>query len=161
MYEGRMIFSQLLDFLPGIYHTDFMSRFLAVFESILMPIEWNIDNFDLYLDIGTAPPGFLPWLANWHEIVFDPSWSDAQRRDFLKAAYQIYARRGTHWALTKILEIYTGMEPEIDDTSEKLAPHTFIVKLPLRKREVDKRLIEALIDTNKPAHTTYEVKYKR
>ena len=58
MPPGLSMYSrQLLQFLPGIYHTDFMSRFLAVFESILMPIEWNIDNFDLYLDPGSAPSG--------------------------------------------------------------------------------------------------------
>ena len=44
-YHSRLF----LEYLPGIYHTDFMSRLLAIFESVYGPIEWNIDNFDLYL----------------------------------------------------------------------------------------------------------------
>src|SRR5688500_1936833 len=39
---------RLLSYLPGIYHTDFMANFLAIFESVLFPIEWQIENFDLF-----------------------------------------------------------------------------------------------------------------
>ncbi|MEM5775241.1 MAG: FHA domain-containing protein, partial [Anaerolineaceae bacterium] len=56
---------RLLDYLPGIYHTPFMNHFLALFESILLPVEWNIDNFDLFLSPCTAPLQFLPWLSDW------------------------------------------------------------------------------------------------
>ena len=70
----------LLSYLPGIYHTEFMSHFLAIFEAVLFPVEWQIDNFDLFLDPGTAPRNFLPWLANWFDIVFDSTWSEAQQR---------------------------------------------------------------------------------
>ena len=152
---------RLLSYLPGIYHTDFMARFLGIFESILIPIEWNVDNFDLYLDPGTVPTGFLPWLANWFEITFDPTWSEAQRRTLLAEAHQIYARRGTCWALSRVLEIYTGHRPEIIDLGEDLEPFTFAVKLPLRAGEVNRELVERIIDANKPAHTTYTLKILR
>jgi phage tail-like protein len=152
---------RLLSYLPGIYHTDFMARFLGIFESILTPIEWNVDNFDLYLDPGTVPTGFLPWLANWFEITFDPTWSEAQRRTLLAEAHQIYARRGTCWALSRVLEIYTGHRPEIIDLGEDLEPFTFAVRLPLRAGEVNRELVERIIDANKPAHTTYTLKILR
>jgi phage tail-like protein len=152
---------RLLSYLPGIYQTDFMARFLGIFESILIPIEWNVDNFDLYLDPGTVPTGFLPWLANWFEITFDPTWSEAQRRTLLAEAHQIYARRGTCWALSRVLEIYTGHKPEIIDLGEDLEPFTFAVKLPLRAGEVNRELVERIIDANKPAHTTYTLKILR
>jgi phage tail-like protein len=153
--------SRLLPYLPGIYHTDFMSRFLGLFESILTPIEWNIDNFDLFLNPGTTPAEFLPWLARWYEISFDDSWSEAQRRQLLKEAHQIYGRRGTKWALSRILEIYTGHPPDIDDESADLDPFTFTVKIPLRQKELNQELIERIIDMNKPAHTTYKLKFKK
>jgi phage tail-like protein len=152
---------RLLSYLPGIYQTDFMARFLGIFESILIPIEWNVDNFDLYLDPGTVPTGFLPWLANWFEITFDPTWSEAQRRTLLAEAHQIYARRGTCWALSRVLEIYTGHRPEIIDLGEDLEPFTFAVQLPLRAGEVNRELVERIIDANKPAHTTYTLKILR
>lgn len=156
---------RLLNYLPGIYHTDFMSRFLALFESILIPIEWNVDHFDMYLDPGTAPLGFLPWLANWYTIIFDSTWSESQRRTLLKEAHQIYARRGTRWALSRVLEIYLGKKPEISEFTLEKEPFTFIVKLSMSKEEVndDKdhrlELIEAIIDSSKPAHTTYRLTF--
>ncbi len=153
--------SRFLEYLPGIYQTDFMARFLAIFESVLAPIEWNVDNFDLYLDPKTAPPGFLPWLANWFSITFDPSWTIEQQRALLLEAHQIFARRGTRWALSRVLEIYSGVEPEIIDLEEDEDPFTFTVKLPLAEEEVDRRLIERIVDANKPAHTNYKLLFKK
>jgi phage tail-like protein len=157
---GLSLHSQrLIKYLPGIYHTDFMERFLGIFEAILTPIEWNIDNFDLYLNPFSAPADFLAWLGNWYQAGFDSTWSEAQRRQLLADAHQIYARRGTRWALGRVLEIYTGVAPKIDDLDEKLDPFTFKVHIPRNKRELDPGLVEALIDAHKPAHTTYEVSY--
>lgn len=152
--------TQLIHYLPGIYHTDFMSRFLALFESIWVPIEWNVDFFDLYLDPGTAPAGFLPWLANWYTIVFDSTWSTAQRRMLLKEAHQIYARRGTRWALSRVLEIYLGSKPEIIEFADEKEPFTFTVKLRQKKGEVNQELVEAIIDSSKPAHTSYRLEFQ-
>lgn len=149
-----------LNYLPGIYHTDFMSRFLALFESILVPIEWNVDNFDLYLSPETAPIDFLPWLANWFEIVFDDTWNAAQRRTLLAEAHRLYARRGTQWALHRILEIYLDCELEIDDQDPDLDPFTFAVNINLPERDVDADLVERIVDMNKPAHTTYKLRFK-
>jgi len=152
--------SVLLDFLPGIYHTDFMSRFLAIFEATLLPLEWTIDSFDQFLDPEAAPAGFLPWLASWYGLVFDSTWTEAQRRQLLAEAHEIFARRGTRRALSRVLEIYTGTEPEIDDDARDLDAFTFSVVIPRRKRDVRSDLIEALIDAHKPAHTTYKLRFK-
>ncbi len=153
--------SRYLQYLPGIYHTDFMKRFLAIFESVLTPIEWNIDNFDLYLNPKTTPSGFLPWLANWFSITFDSTWSEEQQRELLIEAHNIYARRGTRWALARVLEIYTKVEPEISDLDPKDDPFMFSVKIPLKKSEIDQTLIEQIIDANKPAHTNYKLSFAR
>ncbi len=152
--------SRYLQYLPGIYHTSFMKRFLALFESIYAPIEWTVDNFDVFLHPATAPADFLPWLANWFDLTFDQSWDEAKRRTILAEAHQIYARRGTRWALSRILEIYTGFTPEIDDTGESLEPFTFTVSLPVPESEVNATLIARLINAHKPAHTSYTLRYK-
>ena len=151
--------SRYLQYLPGIYHTDFMRRFLAIFESVLTPIEWNVDNFDLYLNPETTPDGFLPWLANWFSISFDPSWSVEQQRELLQEAHDLYARRGTHWALTRILEIFTKVKPEIADLGTDDDPFMFNVKIPLKEADVNKSLIERIIDANKPAHANYKLTF--
>lgn len=150
---------RLLNYLPGIYQTDFMSRLLALFESILIPIEWNIDHFDMYLDPGTAPSSFLPWLANWYTIIFDATWSESQRRTLLKEAHLIYFRRGTRWALSRVLEIYLGKKPEISEFTIEKEPFTFVVNLPMSKANVNQELVETIIDSSKPAHTTYKLTF--
>jgi len=152
--------SEYLKYLPDIYHTDFMARFLAMFESIAVPARWNIDNFDMYLHPQTAPAGFLPWLAGWFELTLDQSWRDDQRRTLLTEAHDIYARRGTKKALSRILEIYTGQTPTIDDADDALEPFTFTVQIPLKKSEVNTALVEALINHHKPAYTNYKLKWR-
>ncbi|GAB4145387.1 MAG: hypothetical protein Fur0021_02620 [Candidatus Promineifilaceae bacterium] len=149
-----------LNYLPGSYHTDFMARFLGIFESILTPVEWTIDNFDLYLSAATSPQAFLPWLANWYAITFDATWSEAQRRAFLAEAHQLYARRGTRWALQRVLEIYTGVSPEIVDLEPDQDPFVFTVRLPLPANQVNRALLEQIIDTHKPAHTSYRLLFR-
>lgn len=153
--------SEYLKYLPDIYHTDFMTRYLAMFESIYLPIRWNVDNFDVYLNPQTAPDGFLPWLASWFQLTLDNSWRDEQRRTLLTEAHHIYAQRGTKKALSRILEIYTGQTPLIDDTHKNLEPFTFTVEIPVKKSEVNVALIEALINHHKPAHTNYKLTLKR
>lgn len=150
---------RLISYLPGIFQNDFMQRFMGIFEAILTPIEWNIDNFDLFLDPGTAPSDFMPWLANWFVLTFDSTWNEAQRRQLMAEAHQIYARRGTPWALSRILEIYTGEQPLIDDQSQELEPHTFQVTLPVASQLVNVDLVKALINANKPAHTSYSLHF--
>jgi phage tail-like protein len=150
-----------VNYLPGIYHSEFMLRFLGIFESILTPIEWNVENFDLYLDPHTCPTGFLPWLANWFRISFDPTWNEVQRRTLLAEAHQIYARRGTRWALSRVLEIYTGHRPEIIDQGQDLDAFTFVVKLPLNKSDVNQDVMAAIIESSKPAQATYKLEFRR
>jgi phage tail-like protein len=148
---------RLIQYLPGIYQTAFMSHFLALFESILLPIEWEIDHFDLYLDPGTAPAGFLPWLANWFAVHLDPGWDEYQIRLFLKDAHAIYARMGTRWALSRMLEIYTGAAPEITEFGDKQDPYTFTVRLHKNGREIQREAVEKMIEANKPAYTGYQL----
>jgi phage tail-like protein len=151
---------RLIEFLPGIYHTDFMARFLGIFESILIPIEWTIDNFDLFLDPMTSPAGFLTWLANLYQITWETDWSESQRRAFLKDAYQIFSRRGTRWALRHVLEIYTGKTPQIIDQADDLKPFTFKIKLPFRKSDLNIANIERVINEHKPAYTFYSLEFE-
>lgn len=148
---------RLIHYLPGIYQNDFVSRFLGIFESVITPIEWNIDNFDLFLDPDTAPDSFLPWLANWFDNHFDDTWSPERQRLLLSEAGEIYARRGTRWSLSRVLEIYTGCTPVISDIAGDLEPYTFVVKLAIPESLVDRGLLEQLIDGNKPAHTNYRL----
>ncbi|MCP5096086.1 MAG: FHA domain-containing protein [Chloroflexi bacterium] len=148
---------RFLDYLPALYQSDFSSRFLAIFEAVLLPVSWNVDNFDMYLSPRTAPLPFLDWLASWFGVYFDSTWSEAKRRTLLLEINKLFSRHGTKWALSRLLEIYTGRPPEIIEAEQ--APHTFTVKLPLRERDVNRKLVEQLIEANKPSHTNYVLEF--
>ncbi|MCZ7666611.1 MAG: phage tail protein I [Chloroflexi bacterium] len=152
--------SHYLQYLPEIYRTNgetFIPRFLALLESILAPVEWTGDNFDLFLDYRTSPLEFLPWLANWFDLRFDHTWSESAQRTVLQEAHLIYRRRGSAWALRRLLEIYTGVAVQIEDQNENLENFTFSVRISASAKEANRSAIESLINANKPAHTSYDL----
>jgi phage tail-like protein len=151
---------RLLQYLPDIYHTDFVSRFLALFESILIPIKWNIENFDLFLTPGTAPPAFLLWLSKWFDLKAGAGWDESKQRIILSEAHRLYARRGSPWALKRVLEIYLQHEPEIVDQSDGLEPFTFKVILPLEAKQANQDALRRIIMEFKPAYTNYLLEFK-
>lgn len=168
----------LLRFLPGIYQPtaplnfcdncsestrceitidSFLSRFLAIFESILLPVEWTIKGFDQFLDPRTAPNAFLPWLEQWFGLdeVWRQSWDERQRRALLAG----YAWRGTRRGLQQLLEVYTGQRPNINDEVDG-KPYEIEITLKLdsstlEKRGIHETSLKHLIDAMIPAHTTY------
>lgn len=152
---------QYMQYLPGLYHnSDHLRRFLTLLQSVRAPLEWTIDNFDLFLDPATAPPSFLPWLAGWYGITFDASWPVNRRRRLLAEAHVIFRqRRGTRYALCRALEIYTGQTPIIDDRDASLPPNTFTVKIPWPERPINEAMVTQLIDALKPAHTSYRLTF--
>ena len=153
-------YSRYLEYLPEIYRTTgetFIPRFLALLESILAPVEWTGDNFDLFLDAQTAPVDFLPWLANWYELRFDSTWNETAMRTVLQEAHLIYRRRGTAWAMQRLLEIYTGTSVQIEDDNDNMENFTFSVRIAASAKAVNRTAIEQLINANKPAHTSYDL----
>lgn len=149
---------RLLAYLPETYHDrpgSFLSRFLALFESILLPVEWEIDSFDFFLDPKTAPPVFLAWLARWYGLTFHASWREAQQRQVMVEAPALFALRGTKAMLHRLLEIYTGHPPQIDDGND-LPAHTFHVRV-TAPPECTAAQVRRLIDAHKPAHTVYRL----
>lgn len=149
--------SSYLRYLPSFFSRDsLMDRFLMIFESILAPIEQNIDHLALILDPRTMPPDLLPWVASWLDLTLNENWPEARRRDLIRAASELYRWRGTRQGLTRYLEIYAGVTPELDDELEK--PHTFRVALRVPPDQpVDEALVRAIIEAEKPAHADYEL----
>ncbi len=181
--------SQLLRYLPEIYQeSEFLSRFLMLFESFLNPIERQIAQSDGYYDPALAPESFLPWLASWIGVAWDDSLPVDRQRRLLSSALELYQRRGTQAALCEYLEIYSGGEVEIREhraqnfslgqnfrlgatiaLGKTNFPHTFNVRLRVARPALAERFgkgqvnadalfrkkIEAIIETQKPAHTAF------
>jgi phage tail-like protein len=185
--------SSYLDHLPQPYREDpFLGLFLVAFEQVLTGgreadfdpglapppgLERIIGEVPALLDPRTTRDDFLPWLAGWVALSLRADWSAEQGREFIGRIVPLYQRRGTKANLQELLEIYTGVTPEIQDAAgvalqigvhstigtdtylEGSRPHYFEVHVNLpadlatitRQREI----ITALIDMEKPAHTCY------
>jgi phage tail-like protein len=173
---------RLLRYLPALYteQDEFMGRFVMLFESFWNPIEDRINNIHYYLDPKLTPPDLLPWLATWVDLLLDEKWPEEKRRQLLSVMVPLYRQRGTRRGLAQYLEIYTGQPPHIAEHRAhnfqlgkitRLGPsaalgkrnisHTFSVTLNLppaasaEERRERQRKIEAIIESEKPAHTAY------
>ncbi|HVC33885.1 MAG TPA: phage tail protein [Chloroflexota bacterium] len=101
--------SRLLQYLPAMYRSDaFLARFLLVFQSIIDPIEQTIDNTHYYLDPGTAPASFLPWLASWVGMTLDSGLAEASQRELIRRGVELHRWKGTRRGLQEEMKIRTG-----------------------------------------------------
>ncbi len=172
--------SWLLNYLPGFYAGDeFLNRFLFIFEDTLRPLQLMAENLHYYFHPLTTPTELVPWLATWVNLVLDDNWSLEQRRNLIYTAPELYSRRGTRRGLTEYLTLYTGVVPNISEYVDGmvLGPdtrlginttiagrerHRFTVTMYLPEMSEEeisyKELnIRRIIETEKPAHTTYQL----
>jgi phage tail-like protein len=169
--------SSYLKYLPAIYaDSDFMGRFLMIFESVLGPIEDMINNIAYYFDPDTTPEELLPWLASWVDMVMDESWPLERRRALVGSAVQLYQWRGTRRGMREYLRVYAGIEPEITEefggfplsSSARLGLNTalgtgthnvFTVTLEVDEPEsLNIHHLKAIIESEKPAHAAYRLR---
>jgi len=147
--------SAYLQHLPAVFQdSDFLRRFLLIFEQIREPMEQRQDEIAMYFDPRTCPASMLDWLAGWLDLKLNPDWPEGRMRALLADAVELYRWRGTKYGLVRMIEICTGQVVEITETE---APFVFHIKLKLAKDDgLKKDLIEELIRTHKPAHAGYE-----
>ena len=148
--------SSWLNYLPAIYADDeFLGRYLLIFESILDPIIWMIDNFDLYLTPDLAPEEWLRWMASWFDLLIIPDLPSERQRAIVGQLGWLFLRRGTRSGLERLLELYFGVRPEIIEN--RAEPGHFVVKLPLSESNVrvGREVVEQLIASQKPAFASH------
>jgi phage tail-like protein len=113
-----------LSLLPAIYgkdasRRDFLQRFLSLHESVLGSLEGVIADLPLLFDPSAAPngefPSWLSWLAGWLAFDLNEAWSEAETRQNLARAFQLYGQRGTVEGLRRYLKLYAGVEARIEE----------------------------------------------
>jgi phage tail-like protein len=172
--------SSYLDYLPAIFRQDaFLGRFLLAFEEILGGLEQRLDTINHYFDPETAPVEFLEWLSGWVALSLRADLKEPERRDFIVNAVLLYRLRGTKQGVEKLIKIYTGLLPTIDEFNTAFqigvhstigvdtlldsgAPHFFQVTIRLATPDPGERkrmqeVVTAIIDMEKPAHACYEL----
>ena len=139
------------------------------------------------LDARHASVEFLPWLASWMGTTLYRQLPEATQHDFVANASDYYRYRGTRHNLQRLLELFIGQAVHIDEPDFLLfqvgvhsigleayiqggPSHAFRVTVSIptsadrgheeasnRIRQIE-HLARAVIDLEKPAHTTYELK---
>ena len=139
------------------------------------------------LDAHHASVEFLPWLALWMGTTLYRQLSKGKQHDFVANASDYYRYRGTRHNLQRLLELFIGPAVHIDEPDFLLfqvgvhsigleaymqggPPHAFRVTVTIpttadsgheeagdRIRQIE-QFARAVIDLEKPAHTTYELK---
>lgn len=168
--------STYLDYLPSIYRQDmFLGRFLRVFEDILTPIQRVADTLPERFDpnITTAP--MLEFLSSWVAAPRGGLPEYRWRKAILHSVW-LYRWRGTRVGLTRALELLTGHRPYISDNSSGMvlgsdanmglntalsdpSPLQFHVAFECKEDEIDRSLLEAIIQAYKPGHVSYTVSF--
>ena len=147
--------SQYLQFLPVIFQdSDFLGRFLLIMESLWEPLEERHAHIEAYFDPAMCPVEFLPWLMSWIDPALDTHWPEGRVRALLAEAMDLYRWRGTRYGVARMIEVCTGLTPLVGEDAD--APFVFHVRLTIPAgAAVDGRLVEGLIQSQKPAHAGY------
>jgi phage tail-like protein len=139
-------------------HSDFLRRFLLIFESIWEPLEQRQDFIHLYFDPRTCPEPFLAWLASWLDLSLQAHWPEARRRQLVAEAMELYRLRGTRYGLMRMIEVCTGLTPTITDER----PAVFRVALTIpRSSDITREFVEQLVQAHKPAHAGYVLEVRQ
>ncbi len=157
--------------LPAMFHDDDMAqRWCAGLDDVLAPVPATLDSFWAYLDPKIAPLDFVEWLAGWVGLDLDQTWDEARRRELVASAHRLYDARGTVRGLSELIELYTGVRPDIEDSGgvswsavpdEPLpgnADNAIVVRLAVADPDrIDRARLDDLVETSKPAHVVHRL----
>ena len=117
-----------IDYFPEIYQTynngqdDFFTRYIAIFQSMFLDEERNVDDIPMRLDYNLAPDSDVKNLAEWLGI--DNShglFSVDNLRKMIRESELFQGKKGTREALKAILELLLP-SPSLLDKDSNIKP---------------------------------------
>ncbi|MEP4194661.1 MAG: phage tail protein [Aliishimia sp.] len=93
---------------PGAAGSDFLDRFLTLFEGMLTQTEGDIAKAYRLANPLTIPAEGLDWLAQWMGVVPDGALGEGGKRRLIAEAAKLAPWRGTLRGLTGMLDIASG-----------------------------------------------------
>ena len=101
---------------PEVYRerNSFFHRWMSVFSSLYNDLQEEIDTLPKLLNIDTCPAELLPVYASWLGIDISGDFlSEEICRNLVREGYQLSRRKGTKWALERIIQIVLGCEADV------------------------------------------------
>ena len=148
-------------YLPPLFQeSEFLSRYLKIFQTIWEPLQTRQDHIDAHFDPRLCPPEVLKWMSVWLGVPLEDHWPEARKRAWVQEVVGLYRWRGTRYGLTRGLETVFGVSPVLKEDSAR--PHTLEVELLDSLDGEDSASREAITDfifKHAPAHTYVEVKF--
>jgi len=159
--------------LPEVYQRTIVpgtpiEALLQVMAELQDPVEQILANLADYFDPQRTPDRFVPFLAEWVDL---GRWLDetsggfdsgvGRLRQVVAAAAHLSRLRGTAQGMREALEWATGVsgvriDEAVPDASGRPRPFHVLVLLP-KEAAVHQRLVERIVQQEKPAHVTAEV----
>jgi phage tail-like protein len=107
-----------------------------------------------------APDEFLPWLSEWVALSLRADIGTDRQRVLIANAVRLYRLRGTKAGLEELVGIY-ALAATIEEPADG-PPNHFRVTIRLgtpdpAQRVAQERIVRAIIDAEKPAHTYYSL----
>lgn len=136
-------------------------------EASITDLLWQIPiEINKILRPDECPIQLLPWLA-WALSVdqWDVGWLEATKRQVVAESFAIHQKKGTRWAIERLLEITGHSDVEIIEwwqTQPKGRSHTFYMKIPVSPgfdpvilSEFQYSRIRKVVDSVKPVRSQY------
>ncbi|MBW3615206.1 MAG: phage tail protein [Actinobacteria bacterium] len=103
--------------LPGLFQDDdFTRRFTSALDEVLAPIFVTLDAIEAYVDPWLTPDDFLLWLSEWVGIPVDHGLPQERKRALVAGAASLYGWAGTAKGIADLVELYSGVRPEVVDS---------------------------------------------
>jgi phage tail-like protein len=178
--------ASLVQYLPQVYQqaaadeVGFLRGYLYVVQHVVDRFQEQLDHVHEIFDPRTTPPEFFDWLAGWLAIALNRDWTELQTRKMLMAATRLFPHRGTAYAISEFIRIYTGARVEVQENTwpfqgfrvgvhstvgedtvilpDMNLAHCFVVKLDRSAAKVPEEeiiRIHEIVQLQKPAHTAY------
>ena len=101
---------------PEVYRErgSFFHRWMSVYSTIYTELQEEIDDLPKLLDLDTCPAELLPVYASWlgFDISLDILPEDVCR-NLVKEGFELCRKKGTRWAITRIIEIVLGCNADV------------------------------------------------
>lgn len=176
--------AEIESLLPAVFRraaqsdNDVMAALLDVMQALHERPEYILSHLDAWFDPGRTPDHFVPFLARWVDLdrFFTQSFKEASTpsveqqpissglgrlRELIRQASYLSKWRGTRKGLAAFLETTIGVsgfdvDENVAGTDGRPKPFHVRVQVPA-SAEAHLALIERIIESEKPAHITYEL----